>query len=269
MDAATTETNATNLNRAISTDARFNLSDFHRRWKSARATSIPGGKLCIENGADEPSLILSVSIEKREETLKAVFDQSRKLGQSLSKYLGLVFEASDLRHLLSDSQAPGCFSGEWRFRSGTPSLLRSGCARPTEADSFYCDYFREALDGLVMGVTEDLRFARYQSCGHGDIECQDILFSDEDRHLAWFPVPENIRDSLASIRNGLLSSKIELTLLGLNEGVLYYKMESPTGPPCGIGGKIVHEGFARDVVALYPLLKVKDVSPLAVLGNGS
>lgn len=217
----------------------FDLDDFCWRFESARKSA----------GQD----------------LRLLFDNTRKLGLSLVKYLGLTFELSDLIEILPSLKTT-CFDGTWKPHRASYVLERSGCELLKEQGSSACDYWREALDGLVMGLCDDERLARHQSCGHGDAVCTDVLFQDrESVRLA--PVPDKMIPKLDLIKACFASEEVNLTFKGLLENTLFYELKTKGGMPCGSENQNWHEVFKVMLRSFLPGLKIQDASPLAVIGG--
>lgn len=268
---------------------QFNLSEFSERWRKARVSSLVAtlGNRGIEN-RDEGMLLRQISTEDREHALKTVFDYSRKLGSSAARFLGMTLEINDLAEILP-SMGVSCFKNNWRPNKAAQVLERGACESLKSSGSFGCDYWREALDGLVMGIGENERLARHRSVGHGDSECVDVLFTEEfavprvvsegqskgqtasdiRQSEKYGPVPVEITESLSNVRKRFESMKIKLHLDGLSEGVLYYRLEAEEGVLCGAGGKLMHDSFLREMSARYPTLATRDSSPLAVYGGST
>lgn len=265
--------------------SRFDLKEFQGKWKKARLSALMevlGDK--SDGISDEEILLKKVDTDTKEKVLRKVFDNSRRLGLSVSKFLGLSWEATDLADLLPHVHIP-CFSYTWKKHNSAFVLERAGCDFYSKMGSLGCDYWREALDGLVMGVGENERYARHRSIGHGDFECLDVLFTEEFRpprvvgatdlaerkiigqKFGLIPVP--MYESLKPIARHFKSMKITLILEGLSEGILYYRLDAEEGVLCGAGGKLMHDTFSREMAKLHPNTAICDVEPLAVYGGSS
>lgn len=267
----------------------FTANDFCVRWQRARvaalrsvcdaAPDLVSSDLKSESPeSQEQGLLIFLSSapdEKRDLALRAVFDFSRKLGLSLSQHFGLVLELSDLKDIFSYlgiGFGHGCFSGSWESREDAVVLRRAGCQRPAELTSFYCDYWREAADGFVMGACEDERYARHASCGHQDSECVDVFFTEINRAVAttqayrWGPIPAEMQEPLSEIRARFEKLGTKIKFEGFSEGTLFYEMNSSS---CGAGEKIMIEHLRRAVLEKWPDLILKDISPTAVYGEDS
>jgi hypothetical protein len=166
--------NVTGVKRVILHE-KFQVGELALRWRKARVSalsSVMGAELSVSDPYSEYELLKKIHEADRERALRAVFDYSRKLGLSLTKFLGLSWELDDLAEILPHLQL-GCFSGAWNQKNGARVLERSGaCESLSASGSFGCDYWREALDGFVMGVGENERFTRHRSQGHQDASAQ-------------------------------------------------------------------------------------------------
>lgn len=277
--------NHTAMATSVLQHSRFDLKEFQDKWKKSRLSALK--EVLGEKSAgisDEELLLKQVDTETKEKVLRKVFDNSRRLGLSVAKYLGLSWETSDLADLLPHVHVP-CFSHPWRKHNSAYVLERSGCESFSKTGSLGCDYWREALDGLVMGVGENERLSRHRSMGHGDSECLDVIFTEvfhpprvvsatdpaESKKVSqkFGPLPENMSESLKPITRHFESMKIKLTLEGLSEGILYYRLDANEGVLCGAGGKLMHDSFSREMAKLYPNIAIRDVAPLAVYGGSS
>jgi hypothetical protein len=255
-------------------DKPIDFDDFHQRWVSARVAAIH--KVLPSKSAEESDLVDQYystfsdaspedKAKKRDALLKNIFDHSRLLALSFSKFKGLTFEIEDFKDLLQNSQIP-CFQGKWGSRENAKVLTRNGCNFCPKSGAFACDYWREALDGLVMGLGEKERLARHASIRHGDKECVDVFFTEEKNQLAFGPLPDHMAKNLSDICLEF-ENKMKSTVLvkGLSEGILYFEFKSSTDEHCG-GTNLLTYTFQRKIQKVFPGLLVKEISPRAVLG---
>lgn len=252
----------------------FDLIAFRDRWKASRLASL---RSVIQDDIpaldfDEAALLGLIADDDRDKLLRLIFDNSRKFGASAVRYFGFSWEISDLQDILSQTHIP-CLNGAWSDGVHAKVLTRSGCAEQMQTGSFYCDYWREAFDGLIMGVGETERYARHASVGHGDKECVDVFFDDavkvDGMPTKWGEVPPLIAEALLPLQNRLKTLKINLFLHGISEGVLYYLMEKEMGVLCGNSARLYNEMLAKEVGTRFPGLGLQDASPLAVYGEGT
>lgn len=259
---------------------KFDPEEFHGRWLKARISAInKAAPSEISSKLSESDLIdhffstirnnsEKESTQKKDTLLKNIFDHSRLLAISLSKHLGLSFEIEDFQNLLKKSQIP-CFQGNWENRTNARILTRNGCDSCKNAGANACDYWREAIDGLVMGLGEKERFARHASVRHGDTSCVDVLFFESETSketLALGPLPEHMAPTLLSICEDFeRKMNVPIQIKGLSEGILYFEFKASTDNMCG-AGNLLTLTFQRKIQKLYPGLSVKEISPYAVLG---
>lgn len=258
----------------------FDQKEFHDRWLKARISAI--GKAAPSenlNGHSEfdlidqyfstfPNSTPEENTKKKDSLLRNIFDHSRALAISLSKHLGLSFEIGDFQDLLSKSQIP-CYQGQWEARSTARILTRNGCDSCKNSGANACDYWREAVDGLVMGLGEKERFARHASMRHGDSSCVDVLFFESEttkENLALGPIPDHMAPNIqAAVEEFERKMNAPIILKGLSEGILYFEFKASNDNMCG-SGNLLTLTFQRKVQKFYPGLSVKEVSPCAVLG---
>jgi hypothetical protein len=280
----------------VTREFKIDFDDLKWRWESARLSAIRSvlapeliPQTARPYGAasfPELELLKSVAPESRDKLLRAVFDASRKLGLSFARFHRISLEISDLAELMP-KMGSFCFQGNWKTHNSAQVLERQGCTALKELGSLGCDYWREALDGFVMGAGENERLARHRSQGHGDSECVDVLFTEEvapprvissqeancnptpSTKIKYGPVPTEIQEGLVPARARLGAMRVKLQIEGLSEGNLYYRLDAEEGVLCGAGGKLLHDSLAREVQGLFPKLQLKDCSPLAVYGGST
>lgn len=254
-------------------DINCTIIELSQRWQRARISAI--GKISGDSSEEEfLQLADCLSEEQFESLLKAIFLNSRNLGLSYKKAHNLYWEKSDFVQHLHRMGSP-CFQGKWTANDKTISLVRDGCADGRCLGARYCQYWREALDGLVMGICEDLAFVRYSSINSGETQCEDVIYDDEASQTdgiwksphRWGMLPDGVRDALGSVRETFREMKVELTFLGLSENNIYYKIESKENLTCGPVGSLYRTKLSRMVKEKYPEFQLRDASPVAVYGE--
>lgn len=269
---------------------QFDIGEFNQRWLKARVSAFRSlGSMSRPSMEPDPdptqaleadlvgrflSLERTVDPSEAEKSkdalLRAVFENSRKLALSLAKRLGVTFEVQDFKDLLASSGIP-CVQGRWSGRANARILGRKGCDYCIGSGANACDYWREALDGLVMGLGEKERLARHACVRHGDDECIDVFYTESvggaGETLAWGPVPEHMAlDLFESTAYFQLKNGVTIDLKGFREGVLYFEFKSSTDALCGSSNQLTLK-FREMVQEKYPGLSLKDVTPQAVLGE--
>jgi hypothetical protein len=181
--------------------------------------------------------------------LRAIFDAGRELGLSL----GQTWDAQALAQWLSTAGLP-CLSGDWRLRAdGAWELRRPPCAG---AD---CERWREACDGLVMGLGDSLRYARHFKGEAG--ECLDLLYEDQD--LRWARLPEALVTALDPLQASLQRHQAGLELQGYAEGTVYYRLHDTHALRAHRRGFLL--GSVSDFAARQlPGLRLCETSPRAI-----
>lgn len=262
----------------------FSITDFKSRWQKARLQVC--ARVLTEELSQNPNLVDPTEYEllalctdtKKEELLKSVFDVSRQLAMSASRYFKVSFEIADLAKILTHSSSP-CVGGSWGEHKEAYVYRRKACSDGLGIGSFACDYWREACDGLVMGLGEDERFARHASHGHGDNECMDILFVDkpvrtkdqqQGSSLKWLPLPTFLKKDLDLVSERMSRLRVKVDFLGYAESKVFYLLENnqdSSASLCGPGGRYFHEKLREEIAKLHPDLQIQDAAPLAVYGE--
>lgn len=161
------------------------IADLASRWQRARRSALktvaesesPGADVALASVEAEGEALRDVSAESIEKRLRDVFDNSRKLALSASKYFGVTFEIDDFRSLFVAAGVP-CAQGIWERRDGAAIGTRNGCPMARVKNTHACDWYREAMDGLVMGLGQKERIVRHGSEAYGDSACVDVLFEE-------------------------------------------------------------------------------------------
>jgi hypothetical protein len=261
----------------------FSPEDLRCRWLLARVASLEkalgldrrAGGMSIDLLIPyELELLVQIKTEEVTETvLRNVFDHSRQLGMSLVRYLKHTFELSDLAEIIPSLGSP-CFAGNWRIHNQAYVLTRLGCSSNGARKSWHCDYWREALDGFVMGVGNDERLARHRSQGHGDSDCQDILFMETESKKVvgdgisrWGALPEELANHLRTQSITFEQKGYYLMVHGYSEGKLFYEMKAKATGNCGPGERMMSTHFESKVVQDFPNLKFAEISPQSVLDH--
>jgi hypothetical protein len=216
----------------------------------------------------EDDLLRGALAENAEAANRGAFENSLRLGVGFARYHGTELALEEVPSALCEQASP-CAAGTWVRVEGEPAmrLERSGCAA-AQLGPGACDYWREAIDGLVLGVTGGIRHARYQSVGHGDATCVDVLYVNPESALRYGPIPSDVAAALEAISRQarMFDSRLKVEFVGLSEGVLFYR-EASTGGPSEVS---VTSFVARAVRRRFPHLRLQEVSPRPVLaGDGA
>jgi hypothetical protein len=262
MDRSVPEASATTM--AVAT--RMDVNDFHRRWQAARVAALKqvAGMAADQPAATEGALLQQILPAQRDAVLKAVYTNTRKLGQSALGYFALLWDTDDVREVLSQADVP-CLQGQWSSDGPNMVVERRGCSMPQQCGTLGCDYWQEAIDGLLMGLGDAIRHTRHRSAGHGDECCRDVFNSAPraQENAAYGPLPEYLGPFLSNLKQQFVPAHVQVTFVGYAAGVVYYQA---TAPDMGCGQPLWPTILQRAVAKTYPTLRLQNVSPAAVLG---
>lgn len=250
------------------------VQDLGARWKVAREYAF---REVLKSRVREDEFLLDINSleeEKFDELLKSVFLNSRNLGRSYQKSKNLSWEKSDFATYAGRLGSP-CFQGTWETKPSAQVLNRKGCTSGRQIGHRYCQYWREAIDGLVVGISDEVGFVRNSSVAVNDDECIDVFFDEESSPTdaiwsnsnKWGALPENLRIDLEAIQQKFSEMKIDLKFLGLSEKNLLYKLEPKENLTCGSAGTIYRSHLEKLVKEKFPFFNLKDASPVAVYGE--
>ncbi len=243
------------------------LVDLADRWRRARDAALRP----FAPADTEPAALLATALESlragqplesaADEAQRRAFDNSLRLGRGFARTYGVELTLEQLREVLPRLGVP-CLHGAVREIEGGFYLERSGCALGPLGPAA-CDFMREAIHGLVLGITGDLRHARHESRGHGGETCVDLLHADSASALRFGPIPEATREVLDGVTRvaRMFDSASEITFLGVSENVLTYRIDRRAGP----GDVSVRALVERTVRRKLPALSLQEISPRPVL----
>lgn len=254
---------------------RQSLPELRARWRRSRESALRRF-FPMEKGEEGESLkhLGRLSEENFESLLKDIFQNSRSLGRSYQKAFGLSWERSDFAKHLSDLNA-ACAAGVISESANAISWERRGCPGGKAHGFRYCQYWREAFDGVVLGLSDTERYVRHKSLGCGDSYCVDLIYADEtapnqvrwrDKNM-WGTIPPKYAGDLSAIEEKLIRFGAKVDLLGIKERVLFYKFEPGEKQMCGGGGAILKNLFEKMVKDKFPGLSLRDATPLPIHGG--
>lgn len=241
----------------------FLANDLATRWHHARRAALRASFSESDPTQSEEDLLSLALPRDPEGALRRGFEYSKKLGNGFRSHHGLDLTLADLALLLPRLSTP-CAGSTWT-KTEHPLHYRSerrGCATGRSIPRA-CDFYREALDGLVLGLSGLAYHARHESIGSGADRCVDVIYVHPQSPVRFGPIPEDVAEGLAQVRNTtrIFDSTARLDFLGISEGVLYYSLVSaPESPNLKLTTVI-----ERSVQRRYPGLIARDASPRAVL----
>lgn len=231
--------------------AAIELEDLAGRWRAARAA------------ANDPAADLP-------ERLRRAFDHSLRLGKGFARLHGPV-DPERLPDLLARLGSP-CLAGRWSEVETEAGfwLERPPCERAASVE--HCDHWREAIDGLVLGLTGGVRHTRHHSAGHGSDRCLDLFYANPESPLRYGELPATMARGLGSVRGLVQQFKgADVVFLGCSEGELLYQLRAPSrdSANCGQGGaQPLQHIVERCLRKHFPALKPRELSPRPVLEAG-
>lgn len=238
------------------------IADLSTRWLRARLAALGAVLKKQDSDANEAVLVAEALELDGSQTLKTVFDNSRRLGVGFRAHFDVDVPLSDIARLLPRMNVP-CHVGEWikaeepyHFRSE-----RSGCALG-KAHPLACAYVREATDGLVLGLSSSVHFARHASLGAGDARCVDVLFVQPTPELRFGPIPDALEAPLEQVAQTIraFDSTSTVQFLGVSEGVLFYTLSSSGEPGRVSVGPMLQRALKRRCGSL----EARDITPKSV-----
>lgn len=251
------------------------VNDLANRWLKARLAGVAKATAVVPKLESEVwSSLVQCDDEKYEEILKAVFLNSRNLGVSFQKAHHLVWDLADIQQHFGQLNSP-CLQGAWSEAKAAKTLRRSGCRDGASHGGRFCQYWREAIDGLVAGLCDEEHFVRHECINAGNEQCVDVFYeesksiSDErwNNQNRWGTIPQDKRESLVQIEEKFKSMKVDLQFLGSLEGRLFYKMTSKENLACGSGGGVLRTYMEKHVREVWAGIELQDASPVAVYGE--
>jgi hypothetical protein len=238
-------------------------ADLLVRFAAARLAALQETLGFARPTTDERSALDSVPPEQRDALARRVYWNAWRLGRSAARAHGEVNEPERLCALLGASGLD-CARGTWRADGTRRRLEREGCPTGEALGIAACDFFREALDGLVSGLSGRLRFARLASRGHGAQSCADVVYSERDPTARSGPVPAEVSRQFAQPIARLRVLGVSVELLGLAENRLHVEVAGLHAARCGPTG-LYFDLLADHLVRHFPDLVLVDASPRAVM----
>lgn len=244
------------------------FDDLLARWQRARR-SVLNQYLSDANLETSDEIEAFASLPETEQTklLTTLFKKSFQLGESFSRYHGVSLELHDIENLLARaSEVSPCFSRQSEFAADGVLQKRAPCeARLRPSAVPVCHYFREAFDGLVTGLSEEVKFSRHRSGVDALDECVDSLYLSSDSKLRFGEIPQTLTSTVQRLIAKFTRLKLELEIYGCSESTLFYTISKKREPLCGPAADMFHDLLKSEVKKEFPNFKFKDVSPAAVL----
>jgi hypothetical protein len=235
------------------------------RWRRARRAAVEQviGRTA-EDAAEEERLACAAEVDEAE-LHRRLFENSARLGGGFRRQLRRAVGVEELPALLSALGAPCLANGTWSMLPGEPGwrFLRRPCCAG-EASSARCDAWREAIDGLVLGLTGSLRHTRTASAGHGQEHCVDVIYEDAESPSRYGELPAEVLPALEAVQAFVRRfDGADVRFLGISEGVLLYQLETRGCAGSHAAQPMVEQLLKRKL----PGLEVRELSPRQVLDS--
>jgi hypothetical protein len=207
---------------------------------------------------DHDALMLLALDRAPDDALRRVFDVSRRLGAGFRSYHRLDLPLVDLCDVLP-RLGVACAVRTWTALPGEHA--RRAERAPCDSAPHHpraCELWREAIQGLVLGLTSEIHLARHRSRGAGDARCADVLHVHPQSPSRFGPIPDDVQRELERIRRTAcaLDPALAVAFLGISEGVLYYRAAR-----AGVPGHQLTTSIEPAVRRRFPQLALRDVSP--------
>jgi hypothetical protein len=238
------------------------LAELGARWRAARLAACGGG---APDEGDELGAVRRALEVDAAGAIERAFDHSLRLGEGFRRFHKLDLPLDALAAALPRLGAV-CLERSFHRagQAATARGVRGACAF-AEAHPRACEFWREATEGLVLGMTSAVRHARHRSAGAGDEACVDLLYVDprSPERFGPLPLPMEAFGQILGERVQAMDSSARLELLGLSEGVLYYALHRQSDSP---GAMALGPMIERSIQRRFPRCSVREVSSRPVLG---
>lgn len=225
------------------------VADLADRWRRARRAALAG-----QGAPDLPEHEALAATDVGNAT-RTVFRNSRILGEGFRRTWGVDATLRDLSRLLP-AIAPPC---PLAFEPDGPTRWRSSHAPCAAASKASCTWGREALQGLVAGMSTTSSYSRVAHPASGDPVCVDLLHLDPADPHQFVEPPPALAAALerAGARIGRLCGG-RLVVQGLSGTTVHYRVDG--ADPSFDVASMLRSALRGD----YPDLMLCDGTPRAI-----
>lgn len=205
--------------------------------------------------------------EERESLFRKIFDLSRKTGLGILK----EYESLNIKETIEiiNSLKIPCIEDSFEVNEETKSAKSTRKTCICSANEVSCQYWRESLDGLIMGLGDNERYVRHQSILYGkNNTCIDVIYDSSVSDMRWGEMPSEISMTLTPIIEKYQKKGVEIILKGLNEKTLYFQIKDKNSNIAGFRRKYILENFGETFNKKFPDLNIFEISPRAVIEEG-
>jgi hypothetical protein len=231
--------------------------DLFARFARARRVAMRR-VLGAEPPEDEMYGVVSLREALWEKALEQVYLESWRLGRNTARAAGHPLPMDELVERLRGGAGVPCLLGSWQREGEGYRRESPGCAQGVVGGARVCDWFREALDGLIAGIAEEIGFGRRASLARCGTHCEDVLFAYAAPELRLLPVSGQIAQHLDGPIQRLAAQGVELRPLGVAENRLYVTLLATDGQRAV--PRLYFDLLVEHVRLRFPELEVRDAT---------
>lgn len=235
------------------------LAQLAQRFRHARRAALRYILADTTGEESEGDLLAQAWAAAPELVERRVFDNSLALGRSFAGYYADRWALADLPLVLPALGTP-CADGVFSAPRGDDVLLL--LREPCRDAGIGCAYWREAIAGLVLGASGRMLLSRHSSQAAGAERCVDVFHVDPQSPHAYGAIPDDLAAHLRSVQRQVkaFDSSAEVAFLGINEGVLLYRLTRRGEGEMSLVGTI-----ERGVHRRFPDVILREISPRPVM----
>lgn len=243
------------------------VDDLSRRWRRARLAAARAVTGAPAEADDEAALTACAAETDPVELHRRLFEHSARLGDGFVRFHRHRVTLDELPALLTALDSPCLAAVRWEAVSGEPTLRGTRPPCRASCDAATCDAWREAIDGLVLGLTGEGRHTRTASAGHGQAGCVDVITMDPESPHRHGELPDDVVPVLEGVQRFVRQFQgADVRFLGVSEGVLLYQLDvSGCGDTRGAARAHVEATLAKKL----PHLGLRELSPRPVLDDST
>lgn len=195
---------------------------------------------------------------------RRLFENGVRLGEGFRRHHRQTVALDEIPDVLNQLGTRCLGGGRWQSAGARAwRLERSPCV--TACSATLCDAWREAIDGLVSGLSSGARHARTASLGHGQARCVDLVYEGPENPLRFGELENDLIASLESVQRFVRCFRgADVRFLGVSEGVLVYQFDCGA---CEAQAGPARQQLEQLLQRKLPHLRVCEISPRAVLAG--
>ncbi len=200
-------------------------TDFNLAFKEVRDSVL---EQFVDTHSDDENYLLSLApvlpISKQKKLLGTIFEKSKWFGNTVKTDFDKIWTVEEIKEVLSFTDIY-CVHGFWKTSENNQSCILKHHNCNYEPNLFKCRYWYNAVNGLIVGLSDKVVFVRYESLGNEDLECTNIIFNSENEDTFWKSIPENMKSSFDSLRKRFNRFGIKIEFCGYADGTVFYDLQ--------------------------------------------